>query len=376
MTVDLADERAELRDGLRRFMQSKSSSADVRRQMQSDEGYDREVWAQMARELGLQGLHLPEEHGGQGFSFVELGIVLEEMGRSLLCAPYFASVCLGATAIVNSATADEQAELLPGIAAGERVATLASAEASGRWDAPGIAMEVGGSDGSPTLSGTKLFVVDGASADDIVVVAREAGTTGDDGIGFFVVDGGAPGLVRTPLETLDPTRRQARLDFDQVPARALGTRGEGAAALATTLDQAAVCLASEMLGGAQRVLEMAVEYAKDRQQFGRPIGSFQVIKHRCADLLIEVESARSAAWHAARLAAEADAELPVAACVAKAYCSDAFVHAAAENIQIHGGVGFTWEHDAHLYFKRAKSSEMLLGDPTHHRELLVQRLGL
>ena len=209
-----------------------------------------------------------------------------------------------------------------------------------------------------------------------MVAARTEGSSGEDGISFFAVDGDADGLTRTPLATMDQTRKQARLDFENVAARPIGEAGSAWPALSKTLDQAAVGLANEMVGGAQKVLEMSVEYAKVRVQFGRPIGSFQAIKHKCADMLLEVESGKSAAYYAAWAAAEDNDELPVAASLAKAYCSDAYFHAAAENIQIHGGIGFTWEHDAHLYFKRAKSSEILLGDATYHRELLAQRIGI
>ena len=380
MNFAFSEEQEQLRDAVRKFMESKSPSAEVRRLMETTEGYDPAVWAQMANELGLQSLHIPEEYGGQGFTFVELGIVLEEMGRVLLCAPYFSSVCLAANAILNAGTDAQKAELLPGIAAGETIAALAFTEPSGRWDASGITLEVrssgGGSGDSYALTGTKHFVIDGHTANLVVVVARTEGSSGEDGIGFFVVDGDASGLTRTPLATMDMTRKQARLDFDGVAARPLGDVGNGWPALSKTLDQAAVAIANESIGGAQKCLEMSVEYAKVRVQFGRPIGSFQAIKHKCADMLLEVESGKSAAYYAAWAAAEDNEELPVAASLAKAYCSDAYFHAAAENIQIHGGIGFTWEHDAHLYFKRAKSSEILLGDATYHRELLAQRIGI
>jgi alkylation response protein AidB-like acyl-CoA dehydrogenase len=371
-----SEEQEQLRDAVRRFMETKSPSLEVRRLMETVEGYDAAVWAQMANELGLQSLHIPEEYGGQGFTFIELGIVLEEMGRALLCAPYFSTVCLAANAIVNAGAEDQKAALLPGIASGETVAALAFTEPNGKWDASGITMEASGSGGDSTLTGTKMFVIDGHTADQIVVVARQSGTSGEDGIAFFVVDGDAAGLTRTPLATMDQTRKQARLDFDGVAAQPLGEVGGGWPALSKTLDQAAVCLANESVGGAQKVLEMSVEYAKVRVQFGRPIGSFQAIKHKCADMLLEVESGKSAAYYAAWAAAEDNEELPVVASLAKAYVSDAYFHAAAENIQIHGGIGFTWEHDAHLYFKRAKSSEILLGDATYHRELLAQRIGI
>ncbi len=379
MNFAFSEEQEELRRSVRRFLEGKSPITEVRRLMETTDGYDEAVWAQMGKELGLQSLHIPEAYGGQGYSFVELVVVLEEMGRALLCAPYYASVCLAANAILNAGTEEEKQTLLPGIASGDTIATMAFTEPNGRWDASGITMEaVPASDGAGgyTLSGTKMFVLDGHSAGLVVVAARRPGSEGTDGISFFAVDGGAEGLTRTPLPTMDQTRKQAKLEFAGVPAKLLGEEATGWAALSKTLDQAAVCLCAEMVGGAQRVLDMSVEYAKVRIQFGRPIGSFQAIKHKCADMLLEVESAKSAAYYAGWAAAEDNDELPVVASLAKAYCSDAYFHAAAENIQIHGGIGFTWEHDAHLYFKRAKSSEILLGDATYHRELLAQRIGI
>jgi len=372
-----SEEQEELRRSVRRFLEDKSPSTEVRRLMETTDGYDPKVWSQMANELGLQSLHIPEAYGGQGFSFVELVVVLEEMGRALLCAPYFSSVCLAANAILNAGTEEQKAEFLPGIAAGETIATLAFTEPSGKWDANGITMEAtADGSGGYKLSGTKMFVLDGHTANLIVVAARAAGTGGTEGISFFTVAGDADGLTRTALPTMDQTRKQAKLEFSDVSATLLGEAGAGWAALSKTLDQAAVCLAAEQVGGAQKCLDMSVDYAKNRIQFGRPIGSFQAIKHKCADMLLEVESSKSAAYYAGWAAAEDNDELPVVASLAKSYCSEAYFHAAAENIQIHGGIGFTWEHDAHLYFKRAKSSEILFGDPTYHRELLAQRIGI
>ena len=376
MNFAFTEEQDQLRDAVRRFMETKSDEKEVRRLMETAEGYDPELWAQMANELGLQSLHIPEAYGGQGFTFIELGIVLEEMGRALLCSPYFSTVGLATNAILNAGTEEQKSALLPGIAAGETIAALAFTEPNGRWDASGITMEAKGSGDAVTLDGTKMYVIDGHIANTIVVVARQAGSSGEEGIGFYVVDGDAAGLTRTALTTMDQTRKQAKLEFAGVKATSLGDSATGWTALSKTLDQAAVCLANEMVGGAQKVLEMSVEYAKVRVQFGRPIGSFQAIKHKCADMLLEVESAKSAAYYAAWAAAEDNDELPVVASLAKAYCSDAYFHATAENIQIHGGIGFTWEHPAHLYFKRAKSSEILLGDATYHRELLAQRVGI
>ena len=376
MNFAFSEEQDELRRTVRQFLETKSPSTEVRRLMETTDGYDPAVWSQMAEQLGLQSLHIPEEYGGQGFSFVELAIVLEEMGRVLLCAPYFSTVVLATNAIMNAGSADDCKALLPGIASGETIAALAFTEPNGKWDATGITMEATPSGGNWTLNGAKSFVIDGHTANTIVVVARTAGSSGADGIAFFTVDGDASGLTRTPLATMDQTRKQAKLEFANVAATPLGTPGDGFAAFSKTLDQAAVALANEMIGGAQLVLDMSVEYAKVRVQFGRPIGSFQAIKHKCADMLLEVESGKSAAYYAAWAAAEDNEELPVVAALAKAYISDAYFHCAAENIQIHGGIGFTWEHDAHLYFKRAKSSEIFLGDATYHRELLAQRIGI
>jgi len=373
-----SDEQEELRKVVRQFLESKSSEAAVREQMETEQGYDEAVWRQMADQLGLQGLVIPEEFGGSGFSFIELIVVLEEMGRRLLAAPYFSSVVLAGQTLLHAGDDSAKKELLPGIASGETIATLAFTEPNGKWDESGITMTASRSGDGWTLDGTKMFVLDGHTASLIIVAARtgsgDGGTGG--GVSLFTVAGGADGLTRTPLSTMDQTRKQAKLEFAGTPATLLGTEGEGWAVVERVLDLAAVALAAEQVGGAQFVLEMAVQYAKDRVQFGRPIGSFQAIKHKCADMLLEVESAKSAAYYAGWCAAELNEELPSVASLAKAYCSEAYFHAAAENIQIHGGIGFTWEHPAHLYFKRAKSSELLFGDPTYHRELLAQRIGI
>jgi alkylation response protein AidB-like acyl-CoA dehydrogenase len=366
-----SEEQEELRRSVRRFLEDKSPESEVRRLMETPEGYDPSVWDQMAQQLGLQGLAIPEEYGGSGYGYVELVVVLEEMGRALLCAPYFSSVALAANTLLASGDDAAKKEYLPGIAAGSTIATLAFTEDSGRWDEAGITLTATKSGDGYTLDGHKSFVLDGHTANLILVAARTGA-----GVSLFAVDGNAAGLTRTSLSTMDQTRKQARLEFSGTPARLVGAEGSGWTTLSKTLDLAAVALAAEQVGGAQKVLEMSVEYAKVRVQFGRPIGSFQAIKHKCADMLLEVESAKSAAYYAGWAAAEDSDELPVVASLAKAYCSDAYFHAAAENIQIHGGIGFTWEHPAHLYFKRAKSSELLFGDPTYHRELLAQRIGI
>lgn len=376
MLFSFTEEQEELRRVVRRSLEELSPAAEVRRLMETSEGYDPEVWRRLGQELALTGVHIPEEYGGQGYSFVELAIILEEFGRSLLCAPYFASIALAANAILNAATEPRKKELLPAIASGECHATLAFTDPAGRWDVSGITLEARAAGSEFRLDGTNGFVVDGHTADLIVVVARSPGSTGADGLSFFTVEGGAPGLERRLLSTLDSTRKQAELRFSGVRAELLGELDGGGAAFLATLDQAAIALANESVGAAQKVLETTVEYSKQRVQFGRPIGSFQAIKHRCADLLLEVEFAKSTAYYAAAAAAERAGDLPAVASLSKAYASDTFMHAAAENIQLHGGVGFTWANDAHLYFKRAKSSEVFLGDPTYHRALLAERWGI
>ncbi len=376
MNFAFSDEQEELRRTIRRFMEERSPSAEVRRLMETTEGYDPVVWKQLSHELALPGIAIPEAYGGQGFGPVELGVVLEEMGRALFGGPFFPTVCLAATAIQLAGSEEQKSELLPGIASGDTIATAAFAEPNGRWDETGITSEATSDDGSFVLTGTKSFVLDGHNADLILVAARQPGTSGVDGVGLYVVDGGADGLTRAALDTIDMTRKQARLEFAGVKARPLGEHGSAWPALSKTLDLAAVYLSSEMTGGAQACLDMSVDYAKNRIQFGRPIGAFQAIKHKCADMLLRVESAKAASYYGLWSAAEDDAELPVVASLAKAYCSDAYFFCATENIQVHGGMGFTWEHDAHLYFRRAKSSELLLGDAAYHRELLAQRLGI
>jgi len=371
MNFAFTEEQEELRKTVRAFLEAKSPETAVREQMETDSGYDAAVWGQMGEQLGLQGLAIPEEFGGSGYTFVELGIVLEEQGRALLCAPFFSTVVLAANTLLHSGDDAAKAAHLPGIASGETVATLAFTEPSGKWDESGITTEATASGDGWTLDGVKSFVLDGHTASLIIVAARTA-----KGVSLFTVAGDAAGLTRTALSTMDQTRKQAKLEFAGTPATLLGTEGDGWAVLSMVLDLAAVGLAAEQVGGAQKVLEQAVEYAKVRVQFGRPIGSFQAIKHKCADMLLEVESAKSAAYYGLWCAAEQNDELPSVASLAKAYCSEAYFHATAENIQIHGGIGFTWEHPAHLYFKRAKSSELLFGDPTYHRELLAQRIGI
>jgi alkylation response protein AidB-like acyl-CoA dehydrogenase len=371
MNFAFSEEQDQLREFVRSFLEDKSDEAAVREQMDTEKGYDEAVWNQMAEQMGLQALAIPEEYGGQGFGFIEQVVVLEEMGRALLCAPYFSSCVLAANTLLHSGDEDAKKAHLPGIASGETRAALAFTEENGKWDEAGITAQATASGDGYSISGTKMYVLDGHTANAMIVAART-----DAGVSLFAVDPSGAGVTATPLSTMDQTRKQAKVVLDGANGTLIGTDGGGWDVLSTVLDLAAVALAAEQVGGAQMCLDMSVEYAKVRVQFGRPIGSFQAIKHKCADMLLEVESAKSAAYYAGWCANEMNDELPSVASLAKSYCSEAYFHAAAENIQIHGGIGFTWEHPAHLYFKRAKSSELLFGDPTYHRELLAQRIGI
>ncbi|MGE0824376.1 MAG: acyl-CoA dehydrogenase family protein [Candidatus Binatia bacterium] len=370
------DEQEQFRAAIRRFLTEKSPPTAVRRLMDTAAGYDPEVWRQLSEQLALPGIHIPEQYGGAGFGMVELCIATEEMGRALLCAPYFSTAVLATNAILNAGTEAQKASLLPALASGARLATLAITEPNGRWDPHSIELIATPVADGFLLEGVKSYVVDGHLADLLIVAARVPGTAGGTGLALFTVTADANGVERRLLESMDATRKIARLDFHGVQAQLLGDGKDGAAALTRTLDQAAIALANEMVGGAQVLLDSAVNYAKLRVQFGRTIGSFQAIKHKCADMLLDVELAKSAAYYAAQAAAADDPEWPALACLAKASAAEIYLRIAADCIQIHGGIGFTWDHDTHLWFKRAKSSEVFLGQPHYHRELLLQRWGV
>lgn len=379
MRFAFTEEQEALRSSARSFLNDHSASAQVRAAMQTETGYDPALWQRIGAELGWTAILIPETYGGLGLGYVELVALMEEMGAALLCAPFFSTVCLATNVLLIGGHEEHKQRYLRAIASGDATATLAMTEPNGRWDAAGIETVAARSDSGFVLNGTKTFVVDGHTADLLIVAARSPGSHGADGIWLFAVPAETPGIERRLLPTMDQTRKQAEITLREVclPAAAqLSNAADGWAVLSKTLDLAAIALAAEQLGGAQRCLDLTVEYAKQRVQFGRPIGSFQAIKHKCADMLLRVESARSASYYAGWAASVHDPELPALASLAKAYCSDAYFQCAAEAIQIHGGVGFTWEYDVHLYFKRAKSSETLLGDATYHRELVAQRIGL
>jgi alkylation response protein AidB-like acyl-CoA dehydrogenase len=372
MALITTDEQEALRDVMRAFLRKYSTEADVRAQIDSDLGYDRQAWETAAEQIGMQALAIPEELGGAGYGFAELAVVLEETGRNLFTGPVLPSIVLAPTALLLSG--DEQAceRYLPAIADGSTIATLAVSEDSAMWNESDITVtaKVGDAQGW-ALTGTKRYVLSGAEAGLILVAARS-----ERGVSLFVVEAPATGLVVEQLPVMDLTRRLASLTFDDCPAVLIGAEGEAWPTLEKVFDRAIVALACEQAGAAAEVLDSIVEYLKVRQQFGRPIGSFQAIKHRCADMLVELESARSAAAYASAAVAAGADDMSVAASIAKVYCSQAFYHITAESIQMHGGIGFTWEHPAHLYFKRAKAAEVLLGSPAAHRERIATLIGM
>ena len=383
MSVGGSAEHDELRQVVRDFLSEKSPSSAVRRLMEAGERRDEDVWALLGAQLGLTGIAIPERHGGAGYGPAELGIVLEEMGGALLVAPYFATVALAGQLLAASGDEDAMARWLPGIADGSLTATVAVAEESGSWDlaeVAAIARRTDGDDGW-AVTGDKLFVIDGDTADLLLVVAHAP-----DGPGVFAVErgtagngaagNGPAGLESARLDTLDLTRALASVTLRETPAVRVGAGRDAAAWLSEARDLALAALAAEQLGGAARCLDMSVGYAKVREQFGRPIGSFQAIKHKCANLLIDVECGRSAVQHASAALAGRQPDAPLAAVLAYVHCSRAFTNAAKECIQIHGGIGYTWEHDAHLYLRRAKSSQVLFGPPARQRTRLAELAGI
>ena len=391
MEFRFTEDQNELRTQARRFLAAESTAAHVDKAMKTELGYDAAVWQRVATELGWPALVIPEAQDGIGLGPLDLHPLLEEMGRHVFCSPFFGTVCLGANALLVAGTAAQKQAHLPGIAAGEVTATLGYRGpdvAAHREGADAVTLRAAKTGEGYTLTGDVGYVVDGHSASLLVVAAWVDGGEGAPAeLGLFVLPGETAGLTRTALPTMDQTRRLGSLRFSGVVLAedARLSAMDGARALAVILDLAAVGLCAEQVGGAEACLDMAVEYAKVRQQFGRPIGSFQSIKHMCADMLLKVECARSVAFYASAVAAQLLSageitdhkarELSEAASSAKAYCSDAFFHCAGESIQIHGGIGFTWEHAAHLYFKRAQSSRTLLGSAQHHRERVASMLG-
>ncbi|WP_067650525.1 acyl-CoA dehydrogenase family protein [Nocardia harenae] len=363
-------ETEELRRVVRGFLAKHTGTAGVLREPARSQGWDAEVWRRLAVELGVAALDVPEDLGGAGASFREVGIVAEELGRCLVRLPWFSTAVLGVGVLLHTAGAGEtHRTLLDRLATAEATATLAYREEFDGGPAGAVATEAIEAADGWRLTGTKTLVVEGTTADVLFVVARDpAGTS------IYVVDGAADGLRRTAMPTLDPTRPLARLVLDRVPAVRLGRAGAAPIAVQRVLDRARAALACEQVGGAAAAMELSVAHASSRVQFGRPIGTFQAIKHRCADMALLLDSARSAALWAVAAAADDGGELPLAATTAALACADAYTWISAETVQVHGGMGFTWEHPAHLHVRRAATGAVLFGTGNDHRERLLDLL--
>ncbi len=378
MNFGFNDEQELLRSTARKFFENECGSDTVRRLMETPEGISPDLWTKIA-EQGWLGLVFPEAYDGMGLGLVDLVVLMEEMGRAVVPGPYFSTVLLGGLAVLEAGSEAQKKEWLPKIAAGDKRVALAWMEPSAQLGPAGVTLTATEKGGRYTLSGTKLFVHDAHTADALVVAARTRPGAGAEGVSLFLLPRDTSGLRVTLLPTMDQTRKLCEVTCADATVGAdalLGAAGAGWAPLGRVLDRATVALCAEMCGGAQKVLDMTVEYAKIRQAFGRPIGSYQGVKHRAADMLVDVENGKSITYYAAWALDEGAAEAPLAVSMAKAYVSDAFRRVAAAGIQLHGGIGFTWEHDLHLYFKRAKGSEFTFGDATHHRERVAQLVNL
>jgi alkylation response protein AidB-like acyl-CoA dehydrogenase len=378
MNFGFNEEQELLRNTARKFFENECPSETVRRLMETPEGINAELWKKLA-EQGWLGLIYPEQYDGMALGLVDLVVLMEEMGRAVAPGPYFSTVLLGGLAILEAGGEGQKKEWLPKIAAGDKRVALAWMEPSAQLGPAGVTLTAVKRGEKFALAGTKLFVHDAHTADALVVAARTRPGAGADGVSLFLLPKGTKGLEVTLLPTMDQTRKLCEVACSDVSVGGdalLGAAGSGWAPLARVLDRATVALCAEMCGGAQKVLDMTVEYAKIRQAFGRPIGSYQGVKHRAADMLVDVENSKSITYYAAWALDEGSPEAPLAVSMAKAYVSDAFRRVSAAGIQLHGGIGFTWEHDLHLYFKRAKGSEFTFGDATHHRERVAQLVNL
>jgi alkylation response protein AidB-like acyl-CoA dehydrogenase len=365
--AERAGELAALREAVGDLIAGSGGIAAARRRLEAGPGYDERAWRLLASDMGLAGLGIAEDLGGAGGGLAELTVVGEELGRSLLPVPFFSSTVLAGQILAHCP--DTAGDVLAQLSAGGELAAFAGTGADGCWRPGRLPVEAEADQAAWRLRGTAEFVLDGANADHLVVAARTPA-----GCDLFLVAGDSEGVQCRALHTLDPTRGHASVSFDGAAGAPLTAGGGGAGPVAAALNVALVVLAAEQVGGAAACLDMAVEYAKIRHQFSRPIGSFQAIKHKLADLLLLVEMGRSAIDRA--LLVEQDpARLAEAAAVAKIWCSDAFTAVTTENVHIHGGIGFTWEHDAHLYFRRARADEELQCDATVHRERLATLLN-
>src|SRR3989441_483199 len=379
MNFGFSEDQELLRDTARKFLDSECPTTFVRKMMADETAHSTELWKKITR-LGWLGIIVPEEYGGSGGNFLDLVVILEEMGKSLLPGPFFATVLLGSTAVLAGGSAAQKAALLPTVAAGNLLLTLAVAEPSGRYDAAGVTLAATSKGSDFVLSGEKLFVQDAHVADQLVVAARTSqGSSPQDGITLFLVDAKAPGVRISQLKTVDMTRRQCHVTFQDVAvagSQVLGEVGKGWPIVRRVLDQAMAGLCAEIVGTAQKALDIAVAYAKERVQFGKPIGSFQAVKHKCVDMMVQVENARSLTYYAAWTVDENVPEVGQAVPMAKAYCSDMAKTVTSEAIQVHGGIGFTWEHDMHLFYRRGLAAEAAFGSAPVHREVVAQTLNL
>ena len=378
MDIGFSEEQETLRETARKFLDDECTTQFVRRLMATEEAITAEFWQKLA-EQGWLGILYPEEDGGSGLGLVDLVVLMEEIGRAVMPGPYPATVLLGGAAIAAAGSPAQRRAWVPRIVAGEAKATLAVTEPNARWDAAGITATARETRGGFALSGAKMFVPDAHLADVLVVAARSRdGSTMEDGVSLFLVPRDAAGLVVRRLPSVDETRKLCEVTLDNValPAPALlGELHQGWEPLARVTDRAAVALSAEICGTAQRVLDLTVDYAKLRVAFGKPIGTYQGVKHKCADMLVEIENAKSLTYYAAWALDEGDAEAAMAVSMAKAAASDAGRKVCAAGIQLHGGIGMTWEHDLQLYLKRAKADEVAFGDATWHRERIARMMG-
>jgi alkylation response protein AidB-like acyl-CoA dehydrogenase len=372
-----------IRDTAQAFLAEISSSQAIRSAMATEQGYEEQIWQRICDEMYWQAIHIPEEYGGMGLGYVELVAMLEQMGRYLLCSPFFSTVCLASNALMIAGTEAQKRQYLSQICDGSLTATVAYTGSNGQWGASAIQGTVGLQGDNYVLNGSYRYVPDGHTADLLIVATRNEGSTGEEGISLFVIPANTPGVSRTWLPTMDQTRKQAEIVLNNVTLTKDNLMGEEASAwpqLRKVIQLATIATAAEQTGGSQQVLDLTVAYTKERVQFGRPVAGFQAVKHQAADMMLRTEVARSAVYYAACVAEESinggplAGELAEAASVAKAYCSDGYFKNASDAIQLHGGVGFTWEYDVHLYFKRAKSSGLFLGNATYHRELVATML--
>lgn len=377
MEFSFTEEQKMIRDTAQAFLAEVSSSNAIRSAMDTEQGFDPQIWQRICEEMYWQAIHIPEEYGGMGLGYVDLVVMLEQMGRYLLCSPFFSTVCLASNALIVAGTDEQKQQYLTQICEGSLTATLAYTSKNGQWDATAVQGIVTAQGDDYVLNGTYRYVLDGHTAQLLIVAARNESSEGEQGISLFAIDSDTPGVKRTWLPTMDQTRKQAEIVFDNVRVSSSQLMGEANNAwpqLNKVLQLAAIAIAAEQVGGSQQVLDLTVEYTKERVQFGRPIAGFQAVKHQAADMMLRTEVARSAVYYAACVAEEALSgglladELGEAASVAKSYCSEGYFKNAGDALQLHGGVGFTWEYDVHLYFKRAKSSELFLGDAAYHRE--------